>query len=95
MKWVGPIISSGVYFYQKRNSGLSLADLEDLKRVRNVGAVLGNAEHTYLDSQGFTNLSTDKPQLQSLKMLSYGRVDVAPMSELVMPFWQSQPISTQ
>ncbi|KVX01136.1 substrate-binding periplasmic protein [Shewanella frigidimarina] len=86
MKWVGPIISSGVYFYQKRNSGLSLADLEDLKRVRNVGVVLGNADHTYLDDQGFTNLSTDKSQLQSLKMLSYGRVDVAPMSELVMPF---------
>ncbi|MBB1320424.1 hypothetical protein [Shewanella sp. SR43-8] len=45
MKWVGPIISSEVYFYQKRNYGLSLADLEDLKRVRNVGAVLGNADH--------------------------------------------------
>ncbi|AZG72417.1 substrate-binding periplasmic protein [Shewanella livingstonensis] len=86
MKWVGPIISSGVYFYQKRHSELSLADLEDLKRVRNVGVVLGNADHTYLDSQGFTNLSTDKSQLQSLKMLNYGRVDVAPMSELVMPF---------
>ncbi|NCO72812.1 MULTISPECIES: hypothetical protein [Shewanella] len=45
MKWAGPMISSGVYFYQKRNYGLSLADLEDLKRVRNVGVVLGNAEH--------------------------------------------------
>ena len=45
MKWVGPIISSGVYFYQKRNYGLSLADLEDLKRVRNAGTVLSNADH--------------------------------------------------
>ncbi|QDE32229.1 substrate-binding periplasmic protein [Shewanella polaris] len=86
MKWVGPIISSGVYFYQKSKSGLSLAHLEDLKRVQNIGVVLDNADHTYLDSQGFTNLSTDKAQLQSLKMLHYGRVDVAPMSELVMPF---------
>ncbi|MGX9460802.1 substrate-binding periplasmic protein [Shewanella sp. A14] len=86
MKWVGPIISSGVYFYQKRDSALSLAHLEDLKRVQNIGVVLDNADHTYLDSQGFTNLSTDKAQLQSLKMLHYGRVDVAPMSELVMPF---------
>ncbi|MBB1438672.1 transporter substrate-binding domain-containing protein [Shewanella sp. SG41-4] len=86
MKWVGPILSSGVYFYQKRNSGLSLAHLEDLKHVSNVGVVFGNADHTFLDSQGFTNLSTDKSQLQSLKMLNYGRVDVAPMSELIMPF---------
>ena len=86
MKWVGPIISSGVYFYQKRNYGLSLADLEDLKRVRNVGVVLGNDDSTYLDSQGLINLSTDKYQLQSFKKLNYGRVGVAPMSELVMPF---------
>ena len=86
MKWAGPIISSGVYFYQKRNYGLSLADLEDLKRVRNVGVVLGNDDSTYLDSQGLINLSTDKYQLQSFKKLNYGRVGVAPMSELVMPF---------
>ncbi|MGI2174635.1 substrate-binding periplasmic protein [Shewanella ulleungensis] len=86
MKWVGPIISSGVYFYKKRSSQLSITHLEDLKRVQNIGVVLDNADHTYLSAQGFTNLSTDKAQLQSLKMLSYGRVDVAPMSELVMPF---------
>ena len=86
MKWVGPIISSGVYFYQKSNSDLSLKDLEDLRRVSTIGVVQGTADHTYLNAQGFTNLSTDKAQLQSLKMLSYGRVDVAPMSELVMPF---------
>ncbi|WP_282110401.1 substrate-binding periplasmic protein [Shewanella algicola] len=86
MKWVGPIISSGVYFYQKRDSGLSLAHLEDLKRVQNIGVVQDNADHTYLNAQGFTNLSTDNAQLQSLKMLSYGRIDVAPMSELVMPY---------
>jgi len=86
MKWAGPMISSGVYFYQKRNSGLSLADLEDLKRVRNVGVVLGNDDSTYLDSQGLINLSTDKYQLQSFKKLNYGRVGVAAMSELVMPF---------
>lgn len=86
MKWVGPIITSGVYFYKKRSSQLSVAHLADLKRVQNIGVVLDNADHTYLNAQGFTNLSTDSAQLQSLKMLSYGRVDVAPMSELVMPF---------
>ncbi|WP_372943074.1 substrate-binding periplasmic protein [Shewanella sp.] len=86
MKWVGPIITSGVYFYKKRSANITLSRLDDLKRLQNVGVVLDNADHTYLNSQGFTNLSTDSDQLQSLKMLSYGRIDVAPMSELVMPF---------
>lgn len=86
MKWVGPIITSGVYFYKKRSANLTLSRLDDLKRLQNVGVVLDNADHSYLNSIGFTNLSTDNDQLQSLKMLSYGRVDVAPMSELVMPF---------
>ena len=86
MKWVGPIITSGVYFYQKRNSGLTLKELTDLKRVSKIGVVQGNADHTYLETNEFSNLSTDKSQIQSLKMLNHGRVDVAPMSELVMPF---------
>lgn len=86
MKWVGPIITSGVYFYQKRHSGLTLKNLTDLKRVAKIGVVQGNADHTYLEANAFSNLSTDKSQIQSLKMLNHGRVDVAPMSELVMPF---------
>ncbi|MCT8987437.1 substrate-binding periplasmic protein [Shewanella phaeophyticola] len=75
-----------MYFYKKRSANLTLSRLDDLKRLQNVGVVLDNADHSYLNSIGFTNLSTDNDQLQSLRMLSYGRVDVAPMSELVMPF---------
>ncbi|WP_136810406.1 substrate-binding periplasmic protein [Desulfosediminicola flagellatus] len=85
VKWVGPLVSSSVYFYKKKGTNLDLKTLSDIKELWRVGVGRGNADHTYLEAQGFTNLQKTNNQVQSLQMLQLGRVDVTPMSELVMP----------
>ncbi len=85
VKWVGPLISSGVYFYKKRGSDFHIEKLDDLKNLNSIGVGRGNADHTFLQNHGFTNLLATKDQKQSVQLLEYGRTDVTPISELVMP----------
>lgn len=85
VKWVGPLVSSGVYFYKMAGLPLEVNNLNDLKKVRFIGVGRGNADHVFLRSLGFTNLQPVNNQLQSVIMLEKGRVDVTPVSELVMP----------
>jgi polar amino acid transport system substrate-binding protein len=90
VKWVGPLVTSGVYFYQKRGADIAAWDLNAIRTLRSVGVGLGNADHTYLESQGFNNLSPSPTQEKSLELLALGRVDVTPVSELVMPALAAQ-----
>lgn len=85
LKWVGPLIENGVYFYKRASSPITLHTLEDARKVRMIGVGRGNADDTYLKSQGFTNLFPTNDQMQSLQMLCRNRVDITPMGELVMP----------
>ncbi len=85
LKWVGPLISSGVYFYKMKDSPIQIGNLQDVEKVAAIGVGLGNADHAFLLANGFTNISPVPNQLQSVRMLSKGRVDVVPISELVMP----------
>lgn len=86
VKWVGPIISSGVYFYKRKDRDITIATLDDLKNHDlAIGVGRGNADHTFLQSQGVTNLHPAADHKRSLMMLMAKRVDVTPMSELVMP----------
>lgn len=83
VQWVGPIISSGVYFYKRKNSLISIRNLQDIKNLNAIGVQLGNADYTYLKAQGVSNFNQTISQTQSLEMLHRGRIDATPMSELV------------
>jgi len=85
VKWVGPLITSSVYFYKRRGSPFIIHTLEDAKRVKLIGVGAGNADHRYLTGLGFTNLSPTNNQKQSLQMLNKKRIDLTPISEIVMP----------
>lgn len=85
VKWVGPLIESGVYFYKKRGRDLQAETLADLKNNVTIGVAIGNADHVYLEAQGFKNLSTLTSQTKTLDLLSRNRLDVTPVSEIVMP----------
>lgn len=84
-KWVGPLVTSGVYFYKRKDAPITARNLDDLKKLSAIGVGRGNADHTFLKSENFNNLIPANDQLLSLLMLCGGRVDVTPMSELVMP----------
>ena len=45
----------------------------------------GNADHYFLKDKGFTGLSVTNNQMLSLQMVDKERVDLTPISELVMP----------
>jgi polar amino acid transport system substrate-binding protein len=85
VKWVGPLITSGVYFYKVKGDPIKANSLENTKNRYQIAVQRGNADHTFLRDKGFTKLTTTNNQLQSLKMLYKGRVDLTPVSELVMP----------
>ncbi len=86
IKWVRPLISSSVYFYRQKDSRVRVNTLDDVRRLTAVGVGLGNADDVYLHSLGFTNIHQVENQLQSIRMLHYGRIDVTPVSELAMPW---------
>ena len=86
VKWVGPLVTNNVYFYKKKGSSVQVNTLDDVKNLpeERVGVGRGNADHTFLTAQGFTNLYPTSNQMQSLQMLANGRIDVTPMGEMVL-----------
>ena len=90
VKWVGPLISSAVYFYKRVGSPVELTGMNDLKTVGIISVERGNADHTFLKSLGLKNIVQTHDHMASLKQLVAGRVDVTPMSELVMPIMAEQ-----
>jgi len=85
VKWVGPLVSNGVYFYKKKNSSVKLDSLEDLWNIKSIGVERGVADETFLHSKGFNNLVSVDNHQQLLQMLDAERIDVGSMGELVMP----------
>ncbi len=85
VKWVGPLISSGVYFYKKKGVQINADSLEGIRGKYSVVVQRGNADHYFLQEKGFTKLNITNNQKLSLQMLDKGRVDLTPISELVMP----------
>jgi polar amino acid transport system substrate-binding protein len=84
-KWVGPLITSGVYLYKLKSNSVKVSNLTAIKDQYSISVGRGNVDHIYLDKLGFSKLYPVNRQIQSLQMLVLGRVDLTPMSELVMP----------
>ena len=85
VKWVGPLITSGVYFYKAKGDPIKANCLQEIKGKYTVAVQRGNADHVFLQDKGFTKLIKTNRQALSLQMLDKGRVDLTPISELVMP----------
>lgn len=83
LKWVGPLLSNGVYVYKLRTNVQSLDTIDDLKRLPAIGVGNGNASMLKLQQKGLTNLHELNNEAQALKMLYMGRVDAVAMGELV------------
>ncbi|WP_028878166.1 substrate-binding periplasmic protein [Terasakiella pusilla] len=76
-QWVGPIISSSVYFYKRAGSPLEIKSLEDAKRVDRVASRQSGLVHRLLKKNGFTNLEdTAKNGWEVYRKLLAGRSDL-------------------
>ncbi|WP_417782891.1 substrate-binding periplasmic protein [Terasakiella pusilla] len=75
--WVGPIVSSSVYFYKRADSSLKINTLEDAKGVNRVASRYAGLVHTLLRQNGFTNLEdTAKNGREVYRKLLAGRSDL-------------------
>jgi len=84
MKWVGPIVTNGVYIYRIKNTKTRLNNLEDLRKLKYIAVVSGEATDFFLKERNFTNLFHVRQQSQSLEMLTNGKVEASPFGELVV-----------
>jgi polar amino acid transport system substrate-binding protein len=80
-KWVGPIGSYEQVFYAKKGTAaaaraLFYSQLEDVKKVEKIGVYQGDAGAQFLASQGFTNLDYSLTDVEALKKLMDGTVQL-------------------
>lgn len=80
-KWVGPIATEKVYFYQNRKSNVQLNQLSDAKKVKTILTARGFPEHSYLQSKGFSNLHITASMGKSFQMLAHQRGDLTVSGE--------------
>lgn len=85
VKWVGPLIKSAVYIYQRKGAGLKLATLEDLRQLNGIGVQLGIRDDVFLTEQGFTHLYRLESRSHALRALLNHRVDAVALGSLAAP----------
>ena len=84
-KWIGPlIIQDMTYFTLSERDDVVVTTLSKLKNYK-LGAARGGSVHNYLKEQGFAvgkELETYTTELQAVRMLESGRVDMIPGSSI-------------
>ncbi|SHO49813.1 polar amino acid transport system substrate-binding protein [Desulfopila aestuarii DSM 18488] len=81
-KWVGPVASNKWVFFAKKGSGISLASLDDAKKVGKIGTYKDDAAEIFLKEQGFTNLDSVVDDSLNVPKLMAGRVNLWVVGEL-------------
>jgi polar amino acid transport system substrate-binding protein len=84
MKWVGPIVTNSVYVYCHKNSAHKIKSLNDLRKLKHIAVVNGEATDEFLTKRGFTNLIRVRQQAQSLEMIINERAEASAFGELVI-----------
>lgn len=77
-KWIGPIGRDSIYFYQRKDSPLSIRTLEDAKAVPVVASRQAGLVFNKLIAAGFTNLDASANSSKAVySKLLLGRADLA------------------
>ena len=75
-KWVGPIGTSDNWFYSKRGADITIASLDDAKKVKSIAVYKDDSNQIFLQGQGFTNLDISQDPAECIKKLVGGKVDL-------------------
>ncbi len=82
--WIGPIFPALYSFYKlKERVDIRISSLEQAKKYR-VGVNNHSVHHSYLNSHGFVGLQPVNNDVQNLKKLLKGRIDIFPKSKIGM-----------
>jgi polar amino acid transport system substrate-binding protein len=73
-KWVGPLAEQVTSFYALKDSTITLASLDDAKKVDNIGVVTDYYSQQYLIGEGFANLDVSGDPNAMVRKLQAGRI---------------------
>jgi polar amino acid transport system substrate-binding protein len=75
-KWVGPIGFDDDWFYSKRGLDIKIASLDDAKKAKSIAVYKNDRNQLYLSENGFTNLDISENDMQCVKKLADGKVEL-------------------
>ncbi|WP_421870124.1 substrate-binding periplasmic protein [Motiliproteus sp.] len=84
-KWVGPLLSNTVAFYQNVTSPTGIRRLEDARHVDAICIYRGNAHAQYLRANGFDNLIAADSYESCWEMLKLKRVSLTTLGDDLEP----------
>ncbi|MCX7023088.1 MAG: transporter substrate-binding domain-containing protein [Spirochaetes bacterium] len=75
-KWVGPIQVADWSFFAQKGSGIRINSLEDARKVKSIGTYKDDVREAFLIKNGFTNLDSATDNIQNVRKLLAGRIDL-------------------
>jgi polar amino acid transport system substrate-binding protein len=88
--WVGPLTTRAHALYKKQGNSLEITKEDDLRKVLQIGVMVGDWREKFFLSKGFTNIRSLPDHVSSLRMLMSGRVDLWVSSDLEAPMHVKQ-----
>ncbi len=89
-KWVGPLYTQTWGFYAAKSSNLQIGSLEDAKKVARIGTYHADAKEQFLKQQGFTNLVSSNKNINNIRRIMEGKLDLWLSSDFNMPYLARQ-----
>lgn len=75
-KWVGPLATKRDILLARKDSPLSISNLEDAKKVGRIGTLRDDVRGKLLGKLGFTNLEPVSDEQNNAQKLALGRIDL-------------------
>jgi polar amino acid transport system substrate-binding protein len=75
-KWVGPIGFDDDWFYTRRGVDIKITSLDDAKKAKSIAVYKNDRNQLYLSEKGFTNLDISENDIECVKKLADGKVDL-------------------
>lgn len=83
-RWVGPILVVNRIIYGRADFSKPVNTIEDIPTAENICVLRGSSNESYLNSLGFTRISSVAKPFQCIKMLMAGHVQLFYTSEIGM-----------
>lgn len=75
-KWVGPIGFDDEWFYARRGTEIKISSLDDARKAKSIAVYRNDRNHLFLSEKGFTNLDISENDMECVRKLADGKVDL-------------------